>query len=159
VKVKCIVGFFKLLICCVVFHLHRKQVTTEIPDSGCGIAHSGETWCSQMRDHKHTHAQTRILVARTERKRQRRAERRRWEYIVTWSRDSVVGIVATLRAGRPTNRLSIPGEGKRLSVLQRLHSGPGAHPASYPSAVSLGDKQRGSKANHWPPFKAEFKKE
>jgi hypothetical protein len=58
------------------------------------------------------------------------------------------------------DRGSIPGRGKRFSLLPSVQTGSGVHPASYPvgtGALSIGVKRPGYDADHSPPTSAEVK--
>ena len=50
--------------------------------------------------------------------------------LVPWSLDSSLGIGAWLRVGRHKDR-SVPGESKRFSHFQNVHTGSGDHPVLY----------------------------
>jgi hypothetical protein len=57
-------------------------------------------------------------------------------------------------------RSSIPGRGKRISLLLSVQTGSRAHPASYPivtGAVLPGGKWQGCEADHSAPSNAEVK--
>jgi hypothetical protein len=55
---------------------------------------------------------------------------------VRWSRETVIGIVTRLRAGRPRNRGSIVDSCKVMSLLRNFETRTEAHPAS--SSVGTG---------------------
>jgi hypothetical protein len=54
-------------------------------------------------------------------------------------------------------RGSIPGRARDFSLFHGVQTDSGAHPASYPMALSLGVKRPESEADHSPPSSAEVK--
>ena len=68
--------------------------------------------------------------------------------VIHGSRNSTVTIVTTLQAEQPTNRGSIPGNGKRLFSSPKRPIGYAARPASY--SVGVWGSSPGREGDHLP---------
>jgi hypothetical protein len=73
------------------------------------------------------------------------------------SRVSSVGIVLGYRLDDRGSRVRFPAGAGNFSLHHLVQYGSGAHPASYPGALSLGVKRLGHEADYSPPSSAEVK--
>jgi hypothetical protein len=73
------------------------------------------------------------------------------------SRDSSVGITLGYGLDDRGSRVRFPAGAGNFSLHHRVQNGSGAHPASYPIALSLGTRRPGREADHSPPSSVEVK--
>jgi hypothetical protein len=76
------------------------------------------------------------------------------------SRDNSVGIALDYELDDRDSRVRFPAGAENFSLHHRVHTGSGAHPASYPRGTRgffPGGKAVGREADHSPPSNAEVK--
>jgi hypothetical protein len=78
-----------------------------------------------------------------------------WNYFVSCSRDSSVGIALGYGLDDRGSRVQFPVGAGKFSIHHRVPNGSGAHPASYP--MGTGGSFPGGKADHLSPSSAEVK--
>jgi hypothetical protein len=71
--------------------------------------------------------------------------------------ESSVGIALGYGLNDRGSRVRFPAGAGNFSLHRRVQNGSGAHPVSYPGALSLGVKRSGREADHSPPSNAEVK--